>query len=53
MSATVRWQGPHGWRFGKLVKQDAKYAYVQLGTNKTLTRVPKDKITSWPGEKKK
>jgi hypothetical protein len=51
--STVRWQGPHGWRFGKLVREDAKHVYVQMGEAKKLTRVPKDKIKSWPGEKKK
>jgi hypothetical protein len=53
MSTTVRWQGPHGWRFGKYVKEDGKYVYVRLGDSERLTRVPKDKIKSWPGEKKK
>ena len=51
--STVRWQGPHGWRFGTLVREDARYAYVKLGASTKLTRVPKDKIESWPGEKKK
>jgi hypothetical protein len=44
MSTTVRWQGPHGWRFGKYVKEDNKYVYVRMGDSE---------IKSWPGEKKK
>lgn len=53
MTETVRWQGPHGWRFGKYVKEDSKYVYVQMGNATKLTRVPKGNIKAWPGEKKK
>ena len=53
MSTTVRWQGPHGWRFGKYVREDNKFVYVQMGDAKKLTRVLKDQIKAWPGEKKK
>lgn len=51
--STVRWQGPHGWRFGTLVRQDKNYAYIKRGDNPRLNRVPLDQIKAWPGEKKK
>jgi hypothetical protein len=53
VSTTVRWQGPHGWRFGKYVKEDKTYVYVRLGESDRLTRVKKELVKSWPGERKK